>query len=163
RARGYGEDLREAYGDLATFLRQRGRHAALPPLAAALRQDLPDSGLDTYNAACMLADAARVVSSDEGLPEGERKQLRKKYSDEAVALLDKAVKEGFTDRAQFGKDKDLDPLRERPDFKALLADLDKRLPPQSLTPDKEFMALVRDHDAARQRYEDALERAQTAA
>ena len=47
-----------------------------------------------------------------------------------MELLRQAVKAGFTDAAHMKKGTDLDPLREREDFKTLLAELEKKGQPQ---------------------------------
>ena len=51
------------------------------------------------------------------------------YPERAIALLQKAIKAGYADFANMKKDTDLDPLREREDFKKLLAELEKKFPP----------------------------------
>ena len=51
------------------------------------------------------------------------------YADRAMKMLHKAVKAGYSNAAQMAKDKDLDSLRGRADFKKLLADLEKKSPP----------------------------------
>ena len=43
----------------------------------------------------------------------------------AVALLKRAVAKGYKDLAHMNQDTDLDALRQRDDFKKLLADLEK--------------------------------------
>ena len=50
---------------------------------------------------------------------------KQEYADRAMECLQKAVKAGYKDHALMTKDTDLDPLREREDFKELLADLRK--------------------------------------
>jgi tetratricopeptide (TPR) repeat protein len=47
------------------------------------------------------------------------------YADRAAELLQKAVKAGFKNAGDVKKNTDLDPLRDRDDFKKLLADLEK--------------------------------------
>ena len=44
-------------------------------------------------------------------------------------LLQKAVKAGYKDSAHMANDTDLDPLRGRENFKKLMAELEKKLPP----------------------------------
>ena len=46
-----------------------------------------------------------------------------------MELLAKAVQAGYQDAAHMKKDTDLDPLREREDFKTLLAELVQKFPP----------------------------------
>lgn len=53
---------------------------------------------------------------------------KQEYSDRAMELLHKAVKAGFNDAAHMKKDSDLDALRDRDDFKKLLAELEKKVP-----------------------------------
>jgi hypothetical protein len=43
-----------------------------------------------------------------------------------MELLQKAVQAGFKDAAHMAKDTDLDPLREREDFKKLLTELEQK-------------------------------------
>lgn len=47
------------------------------------------------------------------------------YADRAMELLQKAVESGYNDTAHMKKDTDLDPLRDREDFKKLIAQLEK--------------------------------------
>ena len=48
-----------------------------------------------------------------------------------MELLHKAAQAGFKDVAHMKKDTDLDPLREREDFKKLIAELEKQAEPES--------------------------------
>ncbi len=72
-----------------------------------------------YNFACVYALASGKIA--------DKKQ---EYADRAMELLHQAVKAGWKDAAHMAKDTDLDPLREREDFKKLLAELDKQPPPK---------------------------------
>ena len=57
------------------------------------------------------------------------------YATKAVGLLTEATKSGFKDVARLKADKQLNPHRDRDDFRALLADLEKRFPrPLPLAP-----------------------------
>ncbi len=67
---------------------------------------------------------AAVYAVASGSVEGKADE----YALKAVELLTKATKSGFKDVARLKADKQLDPLRDRDDFKALLADLEKRFP-----------------------------------
>lgn len=51
------------------------------------------------------------------------------YAARAVELLAKAVKAGWKDAAHLKMHTDLDPLRDRADFRAIVADLERRFPP----------------------------------
>ena len=54
-------------------------------------------------------------------------------SNSGSELLHKAVKAGYVDAAHMAKDTDLDPLRDRADFKQLLASLQSKPKPQEKT------------------------------
>jgi eukaryotic-like serine/threonine-protein kinase len=57
-------------------------------------------------------------------------RLAKEDADKAMAWLRKAVAAGYTNAAHIRKDADLDFLRDRDDFKKLLADLEAKSPPK---------------------------------
>ena len=67
-----------------------------------------------YNFACVYAVAGNKVT--------EKKQ---EYLDRAMELLKQAVKAGYKDAAHMKQDSDLDPLRDREDFKQLLSSLEQ--------------------------------------
>lgn len=69
-----------------------------------------------YDFACVYAVAS-----------GKSADKKAEYADRAMELLRKSVKAGYKDVAHLKQDKDLDPLRERDDFKKLLAELQKKL------------------------------------
>ena len=62
----------------------------------------------------------------EGRVELLRKELADAYAARAVQLLREAVAHGYKDVAHMKKDPDLNPLRARPDFQQLLADLEQK-------------------------------------
>jgi serine/threonine protein kinase/tetratricopeptide (TPR) repeat protein len=72
------------------------------------------SATSLYNLACIysLASAKDRAKQDE-------------HAQRAVALLRQAVQAGYKNVPHIKKDPDLDPLRQRPDFQTLLAELDK--------------------------------------
>jgi hypothetical protein len=71
--------------------------------------------------AVQLYDFASIYS----LASAKDKAKQDEYAQRAVALLRQAVQAGYKDVAQLKRDDDLDPLRQRDDFKMLLAELDK--------------------------------------
>ena len=72
-----------------------------------------------YNIACIFSvGSAKIVGK------------KQENADRAMSLLLDAVKGGWTDHAHMKMDTDLDPLRERDDFKKLLADLEAKFPPK---------------------------------
>ena len=70
-----------------------------------------------YNFACIYSIASVKIA--------EKKQ---EYSGRAIELLQEAVKGGFRDVAHMKHDTDLDPLRDREDFKKLLEELEQEPP-----------------------------------
>ena len=75
-----------------------------------------------YNAARFRAVTAGVQAKTRG---ADAARLAKDGADRAVQWLQKAVRAGYKDAAHMKKDADLDPLRERQDFKELLLELEK--------------------------------------
>ncbi len=59
------------------------------------------------------------------LASGKVEDKKQEYADQAMELLQKAVKAGYIDASHMAKDTDLDPLRDRDDFKKLLESLSK--------------------------------------
>jgi hypothetical protein len=55
---------------------------------------------------------------------------KREYCDRALALLHRAVQAGYLDAAHMKQDTDLDPLRDRGDFKKLLAELEAKSRPE---------------------------------
>ena len=48
---------------------------------------------------------------------------KKEYADQAMRMLRRAMQSGYRDAAHIAKDKDLDVLRQRDDFKKLMQSL----------------------------------------
>jgi thiol-disulfide isomerase/thioredoxin/tRNA A-37 threonylcarbamoyl transferase component Bud32 len=162
-AAAYENALRQYYLDLEALLKQPEHHADLARLGDALQRDFPNSNLDTYNAACYLGDAVRMVRQFSRLPEAERQVLAEGYGARGVVLLDISFQQGYNDRPYMERDQDLDPLRSRADYKAFLAKIEKRFPSQGLTPEKQYDSLVKEYDADRRLYEFASMTARTVA
>lgn len=68
----------------------------------------------------------RTVTANVGAPSSgtDTARLAKEEADRAKALLKQAVAAGYQDVAHLKKDKDLDELRERVNFKTLVAKLE---------------------------------------
>ena len=56
---------------------------------------------------------------------GKSADKKQEYADRAMELLQQAAKAGYKDAAHLAKDTDLDPLRDRDDFKKLVELLSK--------------------------------------
>lgn len=66
-----------------------------------------------YNQACYIAQTIPLSPS----------AARDSLGVEAIAVLRQAIEAGYRDRAAMDNDSDLDPLRERADFRALMASI----------------------------------------
>ncbi len=82
-----------------------------------------------YNAACLLSLALGAAVRDEDLTEADRMTLVEKYAVRSMELLTEARNAGWFQRARNiahakATDTDLDPLRNRADFKQFLKDLE---------------------------------------
>ena len=83
------------------------------------------SGAELYNLACVFSRAAGAVKSDErASPEGRARRVES-YASRAIAALRKAAQAGlFRDRAMrddAGTDPDLESVRDRPEFRQIIA------------------------------------------
>jgi hypothetical protein len=78
----------------------------------------PTDADDLYDAAGNRAILAGLLAGDPGAAAVE--------ADRAMVWLRKAVAAGYRDRANIEKDADLDALRDRPDFRALLKELEAK-------------------------------------
>jgi hypothetical protein len=97
-----------------------------------LTDDQPDARkLNLYNAACLLSLASAAAAKVEDLAEAERAELIDKYAVRAVALLKEDRTLGYfkdpENLAHMKQDTDLDPLRDRDDFKQFVKELEEDL------------------------------------
>jgi hypothetical protein len=102
----------------------RAQNAAAGCLAAAAEYEAlkQTDGGSLFDAACNRALCAGAISDDPKTPAADAPRLAREQADLAMGWLRKAVAAGFKDDARM-KNKDLDVLREREDFKKLLAEL----------------------------------------
>jgi tetratricopeptide (TPR) repeat protein len=113
----------------AIFVARSGKHreAALEALDVGGKDSVIP--LTLVNSAFAHAIAATVVRTDEQLAAAERDRLAEEYAAQAVALLSRAAAKDYykapAARAQLKTDPELAVLQARPDFKKLLADLEK--------------------------------------
>jgi serine/threonine-protein kinase len=114
----------------AGVLAQSGRHqegvkAAEKLLTGQRGRETPDL---FYDVACVHSLALDGLTRDGKLAEGDKQERSKEYARRAVDLLRQAVKAGYENIRkikQSGRegDRDLDPLRQREEFKQLLREL----------------------------------------
>jgi tetratricopeptide (TPR) repeat protein len=79
---------------------------------------------DAYDAARFLSQSVYIVAKHDKLDGKQRKEAVQFYGDAAMKLLREAVSKGYTDVAHMKKDADLWPLRQREDFRKLVAELE---------------------------------------
>jgi tetratricopeptide (TPR) repeat protein len=80
-----------------------------------------------YNIATVHTHFAAAALKDAALPEAQRRRRADEWCGLAVTALRRAVEAGYRDVGAAEKDPELDILRDRDDFKALMADWRKRL------------------------------------
>jgi tetratricopeptide (TPR) repeat protein len=113
----------------AMNLAAAGEHARATAEADDLAADARANGEGAWGLAITYARSLRAARSDRGLPSAERDALAERYAARAVALLQKLGKEGYFSQdpahAQaLRTDADLDVLRDRDDFRRLLAEVE---------------------------------------
>jgi serine/threonine-protein kinase len=119
----YRKQLSVARVDYGIGLAQLGDHArSAAEIEAAVSKE--SSGLALNNAACAYCHCALAVGRDARIDSAERDKLAAKYFDRAMSLLLAAEKKDLFEEAQgvtgLRTDDDLNPLRQRADFKQLL-------------------------------------------
>jgi serine/threonine protein kinase/WD40 repeat protein len=75
---------------------------------------------DLYNLACAYANLSNLVEPGSARPTATDREA---LAGQAMAALRRSLDAGMTDLAWLKRDPDLDPLRERPDFRALMEEL----------------------------------------
>jgi hypothetical protein len=122
----------ELSGDLAAevflvrgqVMMKQGMTGEVATMAGRLASIDASNAGNAYDAACLYSLASAAVTADEERPAGERKKLNDNYAGRAITELRRAEGLNFFDNrsnlVHLGKDKDLDPLRSRDDFKAWL-------------------------------------------
>jgi eukaryotic-like serine/threonine-protein kinase len=111
------------YNRAATLV-VKGDHASAVKEAEVTAGSKKASAIGLYNAACIFSLASAAVGKDDQLEAVERDRFAGRYAQRAVDVLRQAAHKGYRDVRHMKVDKDLDPLRERADFKKLLADLE---------------------------------------
>lgn len=112
------EKLAEFRLKRADALARSGEHARATAEAELLAEPANALKEVVYDAACIYSLSSAGVSSNA--------QLAERYAARAVELLRRASQKGFRDVKHIEKDSDLDSLRQREDFKKLLAELQSK-------------------------------------
>jgi serine/threonine protein kinase/tetratricopeptide (TPR) repeat protein len=94
---------------------------------AETRRDLGwDPAADAYDAAGFLSRCVPIVTQNDKLDDRQRKEAAEFYGDAAIRLLREAVGKGFKDGSRMNKDAAFEPLRQRDDFRKLVAEVDTK-------------------------------------
>jgi serine/threonine protein kinase len=83
-----------------------------------------NAAADAYTAACGLSLCVPAVAKHDKLDEKQRKEAIQFYGDAAMKMIRHAVSKGYKDVMELKKDTDLNSLRQREDFKKLIAELE---------------------------------------
>jgi tetratricopeptide (TPR) repeat protein len=109
----------------ALVLARAGEHARAAAEVKTLARHPKVSAEGLYDLACACAQSVEPARSDGRLPPSERAALAERYAAQAVALLQKLQAKGYFKDAAHARalrtDEDLRPLRDRADFRRLLA------------------------------------------
>jgi len=92
-------------------------------------------GFEAVGAAQVAAHCSLVTTRDDSIAAGERSKASSRYADLAMDYLRLAVQRGYQDRATLLSSNGLRPLRDRDDFKKLIADMPSPARPESPSPD----------------------------
>src|SRR5262249_48844911 len=102
---------------------KKGSPAAARKALLERRGLWPGNGVELYRVARELALTAEAVGRDRPELSEDEKRERAGCFDDAMDTLAKAVAAGFRDRAQVEKDEALQGLRQRDEYRKLLAGL----------------------------------------
>jgi tetratricopeptide (TPR) repeat protein len=119
----YRQFLRNHYWNLAEALVRLGKHGEAARAAVELPGLYPDGWQEPVRAAGFLARCAALAAKDPALPVDRRSELVEAYGGQAVALLRRAVANGWREPAAL-KGPAFEPLRRRDDFRKLQATLE---------------------------------------
>ena len=108
----------------AITLARQGDHARATDDVEALAGRDGLTNANVYDLACLFSLSSAAAGRDETLSAADRARLKAKHAERAMELLEKAVAMGYRHPTAMRADPDLEPLRDRDDFRKLLADLE---------------------------------------
>jgi serine/threonine-protein kinase len=111
------------------FSRQGKNGDALNALKQAVQIGETNPGekpYSLYELACARALCCAVVGAEKPRPTAEEQEAKRGYADKAMEALREAIAEGWENVPWMKKDPDLDALRDRADYRKLLADLEEK-------------------------------------
>jgi hypothetical protein len=108
-----------------------GQHDQATAEATKVLLEKSLDGYNLYNLACIFTVSSAAAHKDVNLSSAERDKQSEQYAARAVNLLTRAQTAGLFALAanvqNLKKDKDLDPLRSRTDYKKLVAEIESQL------------------------------------
>jgi tetratricopeptide (TPR) repeat protein len=116
----YQEFFRNNRTALALVLAAIGDHDEAGRTAKNLADLRWDPAADAYSAACLLAQCVPVTLEDTKLTDAKRQEWIHSYIELALAMLRKAIVNGYKDGASLYHNAALDPLRPNPEFLKIL-------------------------------------------
>jgi serine/threonine-protein kinase len=122
----FRQELNAVRLGLARTRAGQGEHVEALRAAATLAKDPELVPAQVYDLACVGALGAAVVARDGRLSAADRSRLAEEYAARAVAWLRHAFAKGYRDVANLKQDTELDSLRQRSDFRKLLAELEEK-------------------------------------
>jgi serine/threonine protein kinase len=108
----------------AITLAKQGNHSRATEEAESLARREGLTSVNAYNLACLWSRSSAAAGRDAALSPADRARLKAHHAERAMDLLKKAVAMGHRHPAVMRADHDLDALRDRNDFRKLLADLE---------------------------------------
>jgi tetratricopeptide (TPR) repeat protein len=82
--------------------------------------------VNVYNVACVYSRCLEATDRDAKLSPTDRTKLKEHYARQALDSLRQAFAKGYKNAAPFNTDPDLDPLRNRKDFKKLMREFEEQ-------------------------------------
>jgi tetratricopeptide (TPR) repeat protein len=108
----------------AITLARQGNHARATHDVEALARRDGLTCVNVYDLACLCSRLSAAAGQDDTLSPADRARLEGHHAERAMDFLGKAVAMGYRRPAAMRADHDLDALRDRDDFRKLLADLE---------------------------------------
>jgi tetratricopeptide (TPR) repeat protein len=117
------ESAVKARGQRAITFAKQGNYARATGEAEALARREGLTGLNVYDVACVYSRSSAAAGRDEQLSPADRARIKAQHAERAMDLLKRAVAMGYRHPAVMKSDHDLDAIRDRADFRKLLAEL----------------------------------------
>jgi tetratricopeptide (TPR) repeat protein len=114
---------------LAQILVDRRDHRAAAEVVAEYLRIEPNDFEESFESTGFLCHCAKLVRDDASVPEEQRENLARAYAGRAMDALAVAVRNGFRDPRRLQTVDTYEPLRDREDFRRLMAELWDRVFP----------------------------------